>query len=138
MRFPVSGSPRQTIVAEIGLEQRPGTRVRRGGRLGRGTSRPGLHPAGRAVAQRYIESFNGRVRGECLNIKLFWSLTQAKAIISDWKEEYNHHRHSSLGYLTRTEYASACIDSRLSSTTDQFLGSRQHQVQWSVLTEWLG
>ena len=52
---------------------------------------------------------NGRVRDECVNINLFWSLTQARVIISDWKDEYNNHRrHSSLGYLTLTSYAATC------------------------------
>jgi putative transposase len=32
---------------------------------------------------RYIESFNSRVRDECLNINMFWSLAQARVVISD-------------------------------------------------------
>ena len=51
-------------------------------------------PPGEPWRNGYIESFNGRVRDECLNINLFWSLTQARVIISDWKAEYNHHRRS--------------------------------------------
>ena len=39
----------------------------------------------------YVESFNSRVRDECL-INFFWSLTQARMIINDWKHEYNHQR----------------------------------------------
>jgi transposase InsO family protein len=67
-------------------------------------------PPGEPWRNGYIESFNGRVRDECLNINLFWSLTQARVIISDWKDEYNcHRRHSSLGYLTPISYAAACI-----------------------------
>ena len=58
----------------------------------------------------YIEAFNGRVRDGCLSFNLFWSLTQARVIISGWKDEYNcHRRHSSLGYLTPISYAAACI-----------------------------
>ena len=57
----------------------------------------------------YIESFNARVRDECLNINSFWSLAQARVVISDWKHDYNHHRrHSALGYRTPAEYAAAC------------------------------
>ena len=57
----------------------------------------------------FIESFNGRLRDECLNIHLFWSLTHAKVTIGDWKEEYNHDRpHSSLGYRTPRAYAAIC------------------------------
>jgi len=51
-------------------------------------------PPGEPWKNGYIESFNGRVRDECLNINLFWSITQARVIISDWKDEYNHHRSS--------------------------------------------
>jgi hypothetical protein len=35
------------------------------------------------------------------NINIFWSVTQARVVIADWKEEYNYHRrHSALGYQT--------------------------------------
>jgi transposase InsO family protein len=51
-------------------------------------------PPGEPWRNGYIESFNGRVRDECLNINIFWSLTQAKVVIADWKDEYNHHRSS--------------------------------------------
>jgi putative transposase len=57
----------------------------------------------------YVESFNSRVRDECLNINIFWSLAQARVVISDWKEDYNHRRrHSSLGYQAPAVYAAAC------------------------------
>jgi transposase InsO family protein len=54
----------------------------------------------------YIESFNGRLRDECLNINSFWNLRHAQAVISIWRDEYNHiRRHSALGYLPPAEYA---------------------------------
>jgi putative transposase len=59
---------------------------------------PGEHtrlhfiPPGQPWRNGYIESFNSRVRDECLNINMFWSLVQARALISDWKEDYNHRR----------------------------------------------
>ena len=54
----------------------------------------------------YIESFNGKLRDECLNQNLFKNLYEAKEIIEDWRNEYNHLRpHSSLDNLTPTEYA---------------------------------
>jgi putative transposase len=50
-----------------------------------------------------------RVRDECLNINIFWSLAQARMVITDWKDDYNHRRrHSSLGYQTPAVYAAAC------------------------------
>lgn len=49
-------------------------------------------PPGEPWRNPFIESFNGRLRDECLNINVFWSLTQARIVIGDWKQEYNHHR----------------------------------------------
>ncbi|MPM84608.1 hypothetical protein SDC9_131681 [bioreactor metagenome] len=66
-------------------------------------------PAGSPWRNGYVESFNSRIRDECLNINSFYSLLHAQVIIGDWKDEYNHHRrHSSLGYLTPAEYARQC------------------------------
>lgn len=66
-------------------------------------------PPGQPWRNGYIESYNGKIRDECLNINEFWSLTQARMTITDWKEEYNHHRrHSSLRYQTPAEYAANC------------------------------
>ena len=56
----------------------------------------------------YIESFNSRVRDECLNINIFWSLAHARVVIADWKYQYNHHRHSALDYQTPARYAATC------------------------------
>jgi len=54
----------------------------------------------------WIESFNGRARDELLNITEFGSLTEARVVIEDWRNEYNNWRpHSSLGGLTPSEYA---------------------------------
>ncbi len=47
----------------------------------------------------YIESFNGKLRDEVLNVEIFDTLLEAKVLIERWKREYNHVRpHSSLGY----------------------------------------
>ena len=47
----------------------------------------------------YVESFNGKLRDELLNREVFDTLLEAKALIEDWRNEYNHIRpHSSLGY----------------------------------------
>ena len=48
------------------------------------------------------ESFNGKLRDECLNMEWFRNRTEARLVIEDWREHYNTVRpHSSLGYLTR-------------------------------------
>jgi len=53
-----------------------------------------------------MESFNGKLRDECLNTSWFWNLFDARRKISAWKIEYNSRRpHSSLGYLTPDEFA---------------------------------
>ena len=47
----------------------------------------------------HVESFNGRMRDECLNASWFRNLADARDKISRWREEYNSERpHSSLGY----------------------------------------
>lgn len=57
----------------------------------------------------YIESFNGKLREECLNRYAFASGQQAQEIVSNWREEYNKYRpHSSLDYQTPAEFAASC------------------------------
>ena len=47
----------------------------------------------------YIESFNGKMRDELLNREIFTTLTEAKVLIKQWRQDYNHIRpHRSLGY----------------------------------------
>ena len=61
---------------------------------------------GRPVENCYIESFNGRLRDECLNQNWFESLEDARRIVEAWRKEYNGERpHSALGGLTPAEFA---------------------------------
>lgn len=61
---------------------------------------------GKPVQNAFIESFNSRLRDECLNEHVFVNLNQARAIIEAWRHDYNHVRpHSSLGALTPIEFA---------------------------------
>jgi putative transposase len=47
----------------------------------------------------YCESFNGKLRDECLNGEIFYSLKEAQILIERWRVEYNTQRpHSALGY----------------------------------------
>src|ERR1700682_5230756 len=47
----------------------------------------------------YCESFNGKLRDECLNGEIFYSLKEAQIVIENWRVEYNTKRpHSALGY----------------------------------------
>jgi putative transposase len=51
------------------------------------------------------ESFNGKLRDECLSLEWFRCRPEAVAVIEAWREHYNAVRpHSSLGYLTPTEF----------------------------------
>ena len=47
----------------------------------------------------YCESFNGKLRDECLNGELFYSLKEAQIVIEEWRVQYHTVRpHSALGY----------------------------------------
>ena len=70
---------------------------------------------GKPTQNAFIESFNGRLRDELLNETLFTSLAQARAVLAEWKDDYNNVRpHSSLGDLTPSEFIdrSACRPQR--------------------------
>jgi putative transposase len=58
----------------------------------------------------HVESFNGRLRDECLNANWFLSLADAKAKIEAWRRHYNESRpHTALGWLTPREFALAAV-----------------------------
>jgi putative transposase len=61
---------------------------------------------GKPVQSAFVESFNGRLRDECLNENLFDTLLAARALIEAWRVDYNTVRpHSRLGNLPPTIYA---------------------------------
>ena len=70
---------------------------------------------GKPVQNAFIESFNGRLREECLNPHWFTNLADAQGKIAAWREDYNTQRpHSSLGYQTPREFAGrACEEAAL-------------------------
>lgn len=60
---------------------------------------------GKLVENAFIESFNGRLRDECLNVHQFTSLDDARRKIAAWRFGYNQRRpHGSLGHLTPNEF----------------------------------
>ena len=66
-------------------------------------------PPGEPWVNGHIESFNNRLRKECLNRNHLNTLFEARVVIGDFKHEHNNrHRHSALGYRTPAEYAAAC------------------------------
>ena len=69
----------------------------------RGVKLDFTHP-GKPMENGHIESFNGRLRDECLNVNQFDSLPHAQRLLHTWQEDYNRHRpHGSLGHMTPLE-----------------------------------
>ena len=61
---------------------------------------------GKPTDNAHVESFNGTLRAECLDVHWFATLTEAKQVIEDWRREYNDSRpHRSLGERTPSEFA---------------------------------
>jgi putative transposase len=64
---------------------------------------------GKPVENGYIESFNGKLRDECLNVEIFFTLADARRKLHLWQRDYNHPRpHSALADRTPAEFALAC------------------------------
>jgi len=62
----------------------------------------------------YVESFNGKLRDEFLNRKLFLNLAEAKLLTAQYRSEYNLHRpHSSLGDKIPAEFAAIHSDGNM-------------------------
>ena len=62
---------------------------------------------GKPVENGSIESFNGKLRDECLNVEVFFTLADARRKLHLWRRDYNHHRpHSALD--DRTPFAARC------------------------------
>ncbi len=90
---------------------------------------------GKPTQNAYIESFNGKMRDECLNEHWFTSLREARERIEAWRRDYNQVRpHSALGYQTPEEFAAraaargaspptplALLPKELTSTTELIL-----------------
>jgi putative transposase len=65
-------------------------------------------PPGKPTQNAFIESFNSKLRGECLNENLFGSLADAIEKIEAWRIDYNITRpHSSIGNQTPAAFAAA-------------------------------
>lgn len=63
---------------------------------------------GKPMQNAFAESFNGRLRDECLNLHWFGSLMEARHLIEDWREHYNNHRpHGALNNMTPSQFHQA-------------------------------
>jgi putative transposase len=68
---------------------------------------------GKPAQNAYAESFNGRLRDECLNANWFTTLSDARRKIETWRQDYNEQRpHSSLNYLPPAEFARKQLEMR--------------------------
>ena len=87
---------------------------------------------GKPQQNGHVESFNGKLRDECLNLSWFENLWDARRKIAAWQKEYNEERpHSSLKYQTPAEYARQLLDSSgsaLRATPDESILSQVTNV----------
>jgi putative transposase len=68
---------------------------------------------GKPVENGFIESFNGKLRDECLNSEVFFSIEDARQKLERWREDYNHHHpHSALANRPPADFARALCDNR--------------------------
>ena len=87
----------------------------------RGVQRHFIEP-GHPTQNAYVESFNGKVRDECLNEPWFLTLEEARRRIEAWRQDYNTCRpHSSLGDLTPAEFAKTELISHNQTTPTLYL-----------------
>ena len=71
---------------------------------------------GKPMQNAFVESFNGRLRDECMNEHLFSNLAEARHIIEAWRIDYNTQRpHTSLGGMAPAAYAERTRSTRPAS-----------------------
>ena len=75
---------------------------------------------GKPTDNSLVESFNGSLRDECLNVHWFESIEEAKVRIEDWRRDYNESRpHQGLREQTPNEFSAQakCLENSMSSQT---------------------
>ena len=78
----------------------------------------------------YAESYHARLRDELLDREEFGSLTEARVLLEDWREQYNQERpHSALGYKTPAEFAAACAGASRAEPCSATLRRTQHDEE---------
>jgi putative transposase len=83
---------------------------------------------GKPMQNGYMESFNGKLRDECLNEHVFSSLAEARRVIEAWRVDYNEVRpHSSLAYQTPEEFAAMWVERQSESIAPD--ASRCHRAR---------
>jgi putative transposase len=75
---------------------------------------------GKPTDNARVESFNGRLRQECLNVHWFLSLDDAQRKIAAWRQDYNEVRpHSALQWMTPAEFARQARETPLSGISTE-------------------
>ncbi|HWD18698.1 MAG TPA: IS3 family transposase [Verrucomicrobiae bacterium] len=76
----------------------------------------------------FVESFHGRFRDECLNREQLWTLTEARVVVGDYRQEYNQFRpHSRIGYETPASFAARTCPSPSPVGMDKPPRTPQHE-----------
>jgi transposase InsO family protein len=84
----------------------------------------------------FIESFHSRFRAECLAREQLWTLSEARVVIEDWRQEYNVKRpHRSLGLETPSAFAMAASQAAASGRATPFL--RPQLDIWSLVERYV-
>jgi putative transposase len=84
---------------------------------------------GKPYQNGYVESFNGKLRDECLNENWFHNLKEAQDIIEDWRIDYNRIRpHSSLGNIAPEEFADRFMEGALPLKGKQTINSQYQEI----------
>ena len=86
---------------------------------------------GRPVENGFIESFNGTLRDECLNVEWFVSLADARQKLAKFRQHYNHERpHSAM--VDRTPAAFAQLHKRVTEKASTSMGRALQSSLWSL------
>jgi putative transposase len=86
---------------------------------------------GKPTENGYVESFHGRLRDECLNVHLFFSVEDARQKVEAWRQDYNTERpHGSLNGLTPQEYLVAH-----GAAVQSMVQTRQHEGEPDQTTQ---
>lgn len=76
---------------------------------------------GKPVENGFIESFNGKLRDECLNTELFFSVADARQKLERWRRDYNEQRpHSALGGLAPLAYLRRVVEKSMGTAPGEF------------------
>jgi len=76
---------------------------------------------GKPVENGYIESFNGKLRDECLNVELFYSVADARQKLERWRRDYNEQRpHSALGGMAPLAYLRRVVENQKGTAPGRF------------------